>query len=97
VNPPKDPEPVTGQGISPGAFAGLVGVIEHGDAYLQCPYDELPRRRDPRLAAVISINIVQTCTVLDQRLRAATDASVHGVRRHVLRRRLVNAHSKACA
>jgi len=90
VNPPKDPEPVTGQGISPGAFAGLVGVIEHGDAYLQCPYDELPRRRDPRLAAVISI-------VLDERLRAATDASVHGVRRHVLRRRLVNAHSKACA
>jgi hypothetical protein len=33
VNPPKDPEPVTGQGISPGAFAGLVGVIEHGGAY----------------------------------------------------------------
>jgi hypothetical protein len=33
VNPPKDPEPVTGQGIPPGAFAGLVGAIEHGDAY----------------------------------------------------------------
>ena len=33
VNPPNNPEPVTAQGIAPGEFAGLVGAIEHGDAY----------------------------------------------------------------
>jgi CHRD domain len=33
VNPPHDPEPVTGQGIPAGDFAGLLGAIEHGDAY----------------------------------------------------------------
>jgi hypothetical protein len=33
VNPPNNPAPVTGQGIAPGNFAGLVGAIQHGDAY----------------------------------------------------------------
>ena len=33
VNPPKDPEPVTTQGIAAQDFAGLLGAIEHGDAY----------------------------------------------------------------
>jgi hypothetical protein len=33
VNPPKDPEPVTAQGIAAADFAGLLGAIEHGDAY----------------------------------------------------------------
>jgi hypothetical protein len=33
VNPANDPEPVTAQGIAAGEFAGLLGAIEHGDAY----------------------------------------------------------------
>jgi hypothetical protein len=33
VNPPLDPEPVTGQGIAAGDFAGLLGAIQSGDAY----------------------------------------------------------------
>ena len=33
VNPPLDPEPVTGQGIAAGDFAGLLGALGHGDAY----------------------------------------------------------------
>ena len=33
VNPPKNIEPVTAQGIAPGNFAGLLGAIERGDAY----------------------------------------------------------------
>ena len=33
VNPPNDPEPVTAQGIAAARFAGLLGAIEHGDAY----------------------------------------------------------------
>ncbi|MBV8359477.1 MAG: CHRD domain-containing protein [Deltaproteobacteria bacterium] len=33
VNPPNDPEPVTAQGIPAQDFAGLLGAIEHGDAY----------------------------------------------------------------
>jgi hypothetical protein len=33
VNPPNDPEPVTEQGIAAADFAGLLGAIEHGDAY----------------------------------------------------------------
>jgi hypothetical protein len=33
VNPPNDPEPVTAQGIAAAHFAGLLGAIEHGDAY----------------------------------------------------------------
>jgi hypothetical protein len=33
VNPPKSIAPVTAQGIAPGDFAGLLGAIEHGDAY----------------------------------------------------------------
>src|SRR5262249_50197230 len=33
VNPPNDPEPVTTQGIAAQDFAGLLGAIEHGDAY----------------------------------------------------------------
>ena len=33
VNPPNDPEPVTAQGIAAADFSGLLGAIEHGDAY----------------------------------------------------------------
>jgi hypothetical protein len=33
VNTPNDPEPVTGQGIAPQDSAGLLGAIEHDDAY----------------------------------------------------------------
>ena len=33
VNSPNDPEPVTAQGIAAAHFAGLLGAIEHGDAY----------------------------------------------------------------
>jgi hypothetical protein len=33
VNPPGSPEPVNMQGIGAQDFAGLLGAIEHGDAY----------------------------------------------------------------
>jgi CHRD domain len=33
VNPANEPEPVTAQGIAAGDFAGLLGAIEHDDAY----------------------------------------------------------------
>jgi CHRD domain-containing protein len=33
VNPANDPEPVTAQGTAAGDFAGLLGAIEHDDAY----------------------------------------------------------------
>jgi CHRD domain len=42
VNPPHDPEPVTGQGIAAGEFAGLLGAIEHGDAYGNVHTDNFP-------------------------------------------------------
>jgi hypothetical protein len=34
VNPPKNPLPVTDQGISPGDFAALVAAIEHNAGYI---------------------------------------------------------------
>jgi acyl-coenzyme A thioesterase PaaI-like protein len=34
VNPPKNPLPVTDQGISPGDFAALVAAIEHDTGYI---------------------------------------------------------------
>jgi hypothetical protein len=33
VDPANDPEPVTAEGIGETDFAGLLGTIEHGDAY----------------------------------------------------------------
>jgi hypothetical protein len=42
VDPSGDPEPVTGQGISPGDFAGLIGAIENGDAYGNVHTDDFP-------------------------------------------------------
>ena len=34
VNPPKNPLPVTAQGIAPGDFAGLIAAIEHNAGYI---------------------------------------------------------------
>lgn len=34
VNPPNNPLPVTGHGISPGDFTALIGAIEHHDGYI---------------------------------------------------------------
>lgn len=34
VNPPKNPLPVTSQGIAPGDFAGLIAAIEHNAGYI---------------------------------------------------------------
>ena len=42
VNPPNSPAPVTGQGIAAGNFAGLVGAIEHGDAYVNVHTSSFP-------------------------------------------------------
>jgi hypothetical protein len=54
VNPANDPEPVVAQGIAAADFAGLLGAIEHGDAYGNVSYGQFPCGRDSRLVAVIS-------------------------------------------
>jgi CHRD domain-containing protein len=42
VNPPNDPEPVTSQGIAAGDFAGLLGAIDHSDAYANVHTNNFP-------------------------------------------------------
>ena len=42
VNPANDPEPVSAQGIAAADFAGLLGAIEHGDAYGNVHTDSFP-------------------------------------------------------
>lgn len=42
VNPAGSPASVTPQGISEGEFAGLIGAIEHNDAYVNVHTDNFP-------------------------------------------------------